>query len=83
MARVFPLNMWWPKRCGIKSSGLGAPDESHRCLFMIDSDRWGSKQTLQWRETIPDSPSVPWKEEVASLRGARGRKRRRIVSLES
>lgn len=62
---------------GLEGSGLQAPDQIHRCLFMADSDRWGSEQIPQWRETAPDPQSVPWKErEVVSLQRTRGRKQR-------
>lgn len=43
---------------GLEGSGLQAPDQIHRCLFMVDSDRWGSEQIPQWRETAPD-PQCP------------------------
>lgn len=79
--RCFPYDVWCPRWYGTHVSGLGAPDKSHTCLFMVDSDRWARGQTLQWRETVPGSQRVPWKGgEVNSLQRARGRTQRGIMS---
>lgn len=77
MTKVFPLEcgLRW---MGLKCSGLGTPDESHRVLFMVDSDRWGSKQTPPWRKTILDS-ECPVERRGGQPARARGRTRGRIM----
>ena len=67
----------------LKCSGLGAPDESHRGLFMVHSDRWSSEQTPQWRETILDSECPMERRGSQPAKGKRQKTGEDYVYLES
>lgn len=68
---------------GFKRSGLVAPDESPRCFFMGDSERWGSEQTPQWKETILDSECPMERRGGQPAKGRRQKTGKGYVYLES